>query len=47
MLLQRLEHTFGAIPDPLRSRIESAEAETLLRGCTCVSDAERLEPVLD
>ena len=46
VLLRQLTLKFGAVPEPVRARLESADAETLLRWSERVLTADRLEDVV-
>ncbi|AGA31738.1 putative Transposase [Thioalkalivibrio nitratireducens DSM 14787] len=46
VLLRQLTLKFGPLPDPVRARIESADADTLLRWSERVLTADQLEDVL-
>ena len=46
ILLRLLTLKFGPVPEPVRSRVESADAETLLRWSEQVLSANRLEDVV-
>jgi predicted transposase YdaD len=46
VLLRQLTLKFGPVPEPVRSRVESADAETLLRWSEQVLSADRLEDVV-
>ena len=46
MLLRLLTLKFGPLPEPVRTRIESADADTLLRWSERVLTADQLEDVL-
>ncbi|TVP83372.1 MAG: DUF4351 domain-containing protein [Thioalkalivibrio sp.] len=47
VLLRQLTLKFGAVPEPVRARLESADAETLLRWSERVLTADRLEDVVE
>jgi len=46
VLLHLLALKFGSVPDAVRSRVESADAETLLRWSERVLSADRVEDVV-
>ena len=46
VLLRQLTLKFGSVPDAVRSRVESADAETLLRWSEQVLSADRVEDVV-
>ena len=46
ILLRLLTLKFGPVPEPVRSRVESADAETMLRWSEQVLSADRLEDVV-
>jgi hypothetical protein len=46
VLLRQLTLKFGAVPEPERARVESADAQTLLRWSERVLTADRLEDVV-
>ena len=46
VLLRLLTLKFGPLPEPVRARIESADADTLLRWSERVLTADQLEDVL-
>ena len=46
ILLRLLTLKFGPVPESVRSRVESADAETLLRWSEQVLSADRLEDVV-
>jgi hypothetical protein len=46
VLLRQLALKFGPVPDAIRSRVESADAETLLRWSEQVLSADRVEDVV-
>ena len=47
VLLRQLTLKFGSVPDAVRSRVESADAETLLRWSEQVLSADRVEDVVE
>jgi predicted transposase YdaD len=47
VLLRLLALKFGPVPEAIRSRVESADADTLLRWSEQVLSADRLEDVVE
>ena len=47
VLLRQLTLKFGALPEAVRLRVESADAETLLRWSEKVLSADRVEDVVE
>ena len=46
VLLRQLALKFGTVPESVRSRVESADAETLLRWSEQLLSADRVEDVV-